>query len=236
MEPFAGAAGYSVHWEVPRVILLDKDPNIVGTWQYLIGVKASEIRSLPLITAEQTVDDLDVSPEAKMLIGWWCNKGTTAPSRRLSAWARDPKHADQFWGERVRERVARQVDRIREWQILERDFADAPVHHDATYFVDPPYAEAGKFYRHKFTDFARLAQWCQSMPARVIVCEGSKSADWLPFERHYRGKATTKATGSGAYSSEWIWLSQAKSACYECGNDDPAEGWFVCTDCLEKAA
>lgn len=94
VEPFAGAAGYSVHWEVPRVILLDTDPNIVGTWKYLIGVSAAEIRSLPLITAP----------------------------------------------------------------------------------------------------------------------------------------------GSGAYSSEWIWLSQAKSACYECGNDDPAEGWFVCSDCLERAA
>lgn len=236
VEPFAGAAGYSVRWGVRRAILLDRDPNIVGTWQYLIGVSGDEVRNLPLIRVGETVDDLDVIPEARMLIGWWCNKASTRPSKSLSAWARDPRHANQFWGERIRERLAVQVDLIREWTVTEGDYSDAPMLNDATYFVDPPYFEAGKFYRHKFTAFDDLGAWCRTLPGQVIVCEGSASATWLPFRPYYSGKATTKTIGASAYSAEYVWLSgSVGGACVECGNDDPCEGYNVCSDCLEES-
>lgn len=50
IEPFAGAAGYSLRYPDADVILNDLDPVVAGTWDYLIHVSADEIRSLPSTT------------------------------------------------------------------------------------------------------------------------------------------------------------------------------------------
>src|SRR5689334_5925034 len=47
VEPFAGAAGYSLRYPDRRVILVDAYPVIAGMWRYLIRVSADEIRRIP---------------------------------------------------------------------------------------------------------------------------------------------------------------------------------------------
>ena len=113
IEPFAGSAGFSVRHEAPRAVLCDVNPQVAEVWRYLIATPADEIRALPLLLPGQDVADLPLCQEARWLIGWNLSKGAESPRRTLSAWGRVPKYASQFWGERVRERIASQVDLIR---------------------------------------------------------------------------------------------------------------------------
>lgn len=186
IEPFAGAASYAVRYPDLAVKLFDRNPIIVGIWRYLIRTSAEEIRRLPLLSHEQTVDDLascGVPEEARWLIGFWLNKSQVSPARRASAWARTPQWAYQFWGPERRERVAAQVDRIRHWQVFELSYEQAP-NIAATWFIDPPYVgrpgAVYKRYGSDHIDFERLGAWCRSRIGQTIVCEHA-SATWLPF-------------------------------------------------------
>ena len=200
IEPFAGSAGYSLRYPDRRVILCERDPLIAALWRYLIAAKPEEIRTLPLIEPDQTVDDLDIIPEAKSLIGFWLNKGTAQPRRSPSAWFRSGIRPNSFWGQTVRERVARDVDKIKHWQIIEGDYINTPKL-AATWFIDPPYQSAGKHYKHnsKAIDYQQLSNWCRSLSGQVMVCENT-GADWLPFI-HLASIKSTKGQ-----SKEAIWL------------------------------
>ena len=80
VEPFAGAAGYSVRNYHPttRVVLNDLDERVAATWMYLTRVTSEEIMRLPLYDGTwETVEDLtDLCQEQRWLIGWHLNKGT----------------------------------------------------------------------------------------------------------------------------------------------------------------
>ena len=48
VEAFAGGGSYSVFHEPRRVTLVERDPVLVGVWDYLIKASAKEIRALPV--------------------------------------------------------------------------------------------------------------------------------------------------------------------------------------------
>mgnify|MGYP003674017172 FL=1 len=202
IEPFAGSAGYSLRYPDRRVILCERDPLIADLWRYLIAAKPEEIRALPLIQPDQTVDDFTLIPEAKSLIGFWLNKGTAQPRKRPAAWFRSGFQSYQFWGKEIRERVAVSVDKIKHWQIIEGDYTNAPSLIQASWFIDPPYQDAGKHYKHgsKLIDYQQLSDWCQSLTGQVMVCENT-GADWLPFT-HLGSMKSTKGK-----SKEALWLN-----------------------------
>lgn len=174
-EPFAGAAGYSLRYPEKRVILCEKNAQIRGMWEWLIRASRSEVLSLPLLEQGQTVDTLDAIPEAKTLIGFWCNKATTHPSKRLSAWSKH--YPKQFWGPEIRERVASQVGTIGHWKV----FSDyTKVDGWGTWFIDPPYQSQGHRYKEHDINYAELRDWCARRHGQLIVCEDS-AATWGPF-------------------------------------------------------
>jgi hypothetical protein len=203
VEPFAGSAGYAVRYPDRRVVLCDLDPVIVGVWNYLIRVSPAEVLAIPDVPANGTVDDLHVPQEARWLVGFWLNKANASPCRSPSAWRRSGLYSNSFWGPRVRETIAAQVECIRHWRIVECSYDACPVDGDATWFVDPPYRGAGKYYRKSDAgiDFAHLAGWCRSRTGRVIVCENA-GADWLPFAP----VGSTKTTRAGRRSAEAAWV------------------------------
>jgi hypothetical protein len=204
IEPFAGSAGYAVRWHGHHVILVEKDPAIAATWRYLLAVSPEEVRGLPDVKDDQTVDDLPVAAEARLLIGWWLNKGTTRPCRKPSAWMRSRVRPRSYWCQEIRDRIASQLDDIRHWQLIEGDYTAAP---DivATWFIDPPYQKAGKHYRcgSRELDYGELADWCRSRRGQVIVCE-TAGADWLPFEP-FRDIKASPAKHGGKVSREVVW-------------------------------
>lgn len=182
IEPFAGSAGYSLWHEPRRVHLYDVDPIIVGVWEYLINAGSREILSLPDLAQGQTVDDLAVPQEARWLIGFWINRGSSSPAKRASKWQERYAGGPQLvWGPRARTRIVESLPSIQHWTITQSSYADILTPEGATYFVDPPYMDKGRYYRYRHVDYAHLAEWVRRLPGRVIVCEQA-GAEWLPFE------------------------------------------------------
>jgi site-specific DNA-adenine methylase len=205
VEPFAGSAGYSLRYHPNRkVILCELDEVLAEMWCYLTRVPAKEILAIPDLDPDGSVDDLDVCPEAKALVGFWLNRGASSPRKSPSRWMRDGIRPGSFWGPRVRQTIASQLHAIRDWKIYNCSYADCPVTKKATWFIDPPYQAAGKHYRHgsEQIDYHELAKWCRSRPGQVIVCE-NEGATWLPF----RVLADVKTTRADKRSKEALWVS-----------------------------
>lgn len=211
VEPFAGAAGYSCRYYWKRIILVDRSPIIAGIWRYLINVSNREILSIPDIPDGGTVDDLPswVPQEARWLAGFWCNTATTRPGKTQSARARKygQDHSSwSGWGWRARGRISEQLAKIRHWEIIEGDYAEAPMN-AATWFVDPPYSNpAGKRYPHQPQSFLDLAEWCGNLPGLAIVCE-NRGASWLPF-RDLASIKSQEGKHGRQRSQEVIWTNR----------------------------
>jgi site-specific DNA-adenine methylase len=202
VEPFAGSAGYALRHAHLKVILCEIDPALAEIWRYLKRVTQREILALPDLPEDGSVDDLQITQEAKWLIGMWLNRGVSAPRKRASQWMRQGIRPGCFWGQKVRARIAAQVSKIRHWKIYNRSYTDCPVPSRATWFIDPPYQCAGRHYRFgtDLLDYAGLADWCKARSGQVIVCE-NEGASWLPF----RELASVKTTRSQQLSKEVYW-------------------------------
>ena len=180
VEPFAGGAGYATFYGVKQAVLIDKDPIIAGLWAYLMRVGAAEIMALPeMPEVGDSVDNYAIPQEAKWLIGFWLNRGSAQPKKARTAYSARTDRAQLNWGARAKERIASQLPGLAGWSIREGSYEAAPDV-EATWFVDPPYGDKGKFYRIGFDQFDSLSRWCLQRNGRLIACEGP-GAKWLPF-------------------------------------------------------
>lgn len=215
IEPFAGSAGYSLHYPARAVILIEKSHAIASIWRYLIGVDEGEILALPLLEPGQSVDSLKVPQEARWLIGMWVGSGLATPNKTMRQWIGSlPRHERACrWSAHVRARIADQLRAIRHWQVIEGDYSLAPDI-EATWFVDAPYESMGRHYPQSAQeiDFVALAQWCRDRRGQVMVCE-SAEARWLPF-RPLGAFKCNPAHGRKRFA-EGLWLNDfAGSALY----------------------
>lgn len=207
IEVFCGSAPYATLWYTCDILLIDKNPKVIGVWDFLIKAPVREVLNLPLLDKDEDLDQLSGIPEeAKWLIGYWLSKGAAHPPRRFSAWGRNPEFADQFWGEAIRKRIARQVPFIRHWKTRCADYVDSPDA-EADWFIDPPYRYRGGRHYQRFgshhIDFDALAAWCKGRKGHVIVCE-HEGADWLPFVPLVHA-ATTHGRNRSGISREVVW-------------------------------
>lgn len=204
IEPFAGSAGYSVRFADRKIILCDLDPVIASVWEYLIKVTPNEILAIPDVPLNGSVKDLNLIEEAEWLVGFWLNRGTSSPRKTPSKWMREGIRKGSFWGQRVRERIATQVGSIRHWKVYNCSYENLPITGPATWFIDPPYQTAGKYYVHgsKDIEFKELGGWCRNRTGQVIVCE-NKGADWLDFDE----LADVKTTRASIRSKEMVWIN-----------------------------
>ena len=209
IEPFAGSAGYSLRYPNHQIRLFDADPGICAVWRFLIGVTPEEIMRLPL--AFNHIDELNVCPEAKALVGFWLNKGSVQPGKSPSKWMRDYqlRQPGVYWGGRIRERIASQVESIRHWTISHASYEDIP-NQPATWFIDPPYEIAGKAYRFHNLDYPALGAWCRSRLGQIVACE-NEGAEWLPF-RSFKSVQALEGRRGGKRSEEAIWTNDERPA------------------------
>ena len=207
VEPFAGAAGYSMRHYEKNVVLNDLDPVIVGVWRYLIAAEPEDIMRLPVIGEFDHVDQIDAPQGARDLIGFCVNAGASAPRKVPSKWARSRPSGMEFWSVSRRARVAAQVPYIKHWVVKHGAYGHLDTGLEATWFVDPPYqGDAGSQYRHGSggIDFENLQDFVLSLKGQVIACEGAQSK-WLRFRHFHDAKATTK--GVARVSREFIWTN-----------------------------
>jgi site-specific DNA-adenine methylase len=205
IEPFAGSACYSLHHHTRDVVLVERDPVIAELWRYLLRVTPEEILALPDLEPGQSTDDLDVEPAARSLIRHFLGSGKNHGNKRRTNWW---EGGGVTWGSRARARVAKQLEAIRHWTIVEGDGPAQTIHGEATWHVDPPYAgRPGSHYRHgsKGIDYEQLGAWCRHLPGQVMVCE-QLGADWLPFERLGR------VNGQRGQSTEVVWYSDKRDS------------------------
>ena len=180
IEPFSGSAGYASFYDCPHVHLIDADPIIAGLWSYLISVTPTEIMALPdLPNVGDHVDDHALPQEAKWLIGFWLNRGSAQPKKSRTAYSARTDKAQLNWGVRAKERIASQLPLIAEWSVTHGTY-DAAPDVTATWYVDPPYGDKGRYYRVGFDQYDDLGDWCRGRRGLVIACEGPGAA-WLPF-------------------------------------------------------
>jgi 16S rRNA G966 N2-methylase RsmD len=208
IEPFAGAAGYSLkHYTATkvRIILVEKDPKVYGALSWLHAATPEEVRTLPLLKPDQTVDTLHICQEAKWLIGFWVNNGVASPCKQLSQWAKTITNPINFWSTKCRERLAITSDLIKPWTLIHGDYTEAPDL-EATWFIDPPYQRAGKHYSTNTIDYTTLAEWCRSRRGQVIVCENAGAA-WLPFTPLCNQVGARKAGNGRKSSTEVMWTN-----------------------------
>lgn len=208
IEPFAGAAGYSMHHllagHVDRVILVELDPRVAATWRRILASTPAELANTPIPPVGERTDDFLVMTAAA--------SNGVARSHGMKVGARQRVEARRML-HRMARQLAAVVGRV---EIIEGDYRDAPRLDEATYHVDPPYQPVrvrevstanpkGMGYRagcdSASLDYAEMGEWCRALPGQVIVCE-QEGADWLPFH-------LLRAHGDslGRSSSEVVWTS-----------------------------
>jgi hypothetical protein len=201
VEPFAGAAGYATFYGCPQVAIYDADPIIAGVWSYLVRVAPHEIMGLPdLPNVGDCVDDYDLPQEAKWLIGFWLNRGSAQPKKSRTAYSARTDRAQLNWSPRAKERIAAQLPLIGGWTVRNASYDTAPDVR-ATWFVDPPYGDKGKYYRVGFSDFEVLGSWCETRRGRLIVCERD-DATWLPFSPLGSFKSSLGRASEGLFTKD----------------------------------
>lgn len=191
IEPFAGAAGYSLLYPDKNVILYDTNPKVCAVWDYLIKASKEDILSLPDIEKGQKVTDFHLPKPQEYLIGFCINPGSTCPkvtASQRSAW------------NRYKLNIAEQVDKVKHWKIFNESY-ETISNQQATWYIDPPYQKAGKYYfGFNQIDFKKLGEWCKERLGQIIVCE-NEGADWLPF------RFLTEHRGSIKSNTEVIWTN-----------------------------
>lgn len=180
IEPFAGAAKYSLlHFE-KEVILIDKYPVIINIWLWLQSCSEKDILSLPRnLKYGDRLEDISFDCQAQkdfygFIIGCGAEKPRKSAIKRKTT--ERPNHINYNL-----QKVARNLYKIKHWKFICGDYADQP-NIKATWFVDPPYQYGGHSYvfSNKKINYPELSSWCIDRSGQLIVCENTK-ADWLPF-------------------------------------------------------
>lgn len=172
IEPFCGSARYALRYYDRAIILNDLDTLIYNVWIYLIAVDSDEIANLPEMQKGQNVDSFNLTKIQKELMSFMLGYGTNGKRKTYTGRAARDNEI-----RRCKNRILNQLENIRHFQIFNLDLPDV----EATWFIDPPYQNGGKYYRHHKINYAELAEWCKSRKGQVIVCE-NRSANWLPFK------------------------------------------------------
>ncbi len=213
VEPFAGGAGYSLWWGVDEAVLIDKFEKIVAVWEWLIAADPEDILALPMVDEGESVDDYGLQGARRWFVGWWLSSaGVASPVLRPSKFAQINKKTGawgSYWSPQLRAKIARDIPRLRRWAACVGDYRNAPDI-EATWFIDPPYQEAGRYYPRgsRGIDYADLAEFCRTRRGQVIVCE-NEGADWLPFQTFRSWSSGFDGAGNAKSTKEVIWTNDA---------------------------
>lgn len=199
IEPFAGAAQYSLRHFERDVLLVDKYPVIIRIWRYLQQCSKKDILSLPNLSAGTKLDDLEWDcPEQRELMGFMIGRASRFSRNTVSSWGR-------YHYISQREKIANDLFKIRHWKFRCCDYSEIE-NEEATWFIDPPYQFGGESYAmsSRKIDYKSLANWCKSRKGQVMVCENDKS-DWLPW------RVFGETNGVKGKTTEVIWTNDQQS-------------------------
>jgi site-specific DNA-adenine methylase len=185
IEPFAGAAKYSLKWWDRKIILIEKSKIICNIWDYLVHASVTDIEKLPhFFSPGDHLDNFTFAcKEEKDLMGFIVHYGGASPSGAASKVKFGPGRSGRNnMANFTLQKIAANLHKIRHWKIINADYR-AAEDIAATWFIDPPYKRGGDKYPHssKKIDYHLLARWCMQRKGQTIVCEND-GGDWLPFK------------------------------------------------------
>ncbi len=190
IEPFCGAAKYSLRYFNNDVVIIDKYKVIIDVWLYLQEASIKDIISLPDVEYGDDLRKYNLSEVEKNFIAFVSCGGISVPQYKIGKFG-------NFMNSKVK--ISKELFKIRHWTILHGDYNDLE-NKKATWFVDPPYQFGGHKYKesNKKLDFEKLSTWCKNRNGQVIVCENTK-AQWLDF------KPMVTMQGQMFQTTEAIW-------------------------------
>jgi D12 class N6 adenine-specific DNA methyltransferase len=188
IEPFAGSAAYSLYGErwKKQVFLYDIDEIIVGLWHYLIKVHETEIINLPNVEYRQSIDEFTLTQEQKWLMGFCINRGSSHPKKKVQKF--------QSWN-RKKIQIAENLYKIRHWKMELKSYLEIE-NKKATWFIDPPYQEGGKYYTKSKIDYSLYKNWLLGREGQIIGCDLT-TANYLDFKplRQFKGQLHSRMEG-----------------------------------------
>lgn len=200
IEPFAGAAKYSLRHFEKDVILVDKYDVIISIWKWLQQCSEKDILSLPskIKTGEKIRDYKLDCEEAYLFMGFIIAAGGQTPRNTVSP------NCERIRPNRIAERLkntASQLFKIRHWRFYNCDYAEIE-NRECTWFIDPPYQVGGHVYveSNKRINFKNLGDWCRSRLGQAIVCENTM-ADWMDFKPMKTFKGSTRKTTEAMWTN-----------------------------------
>ena len=174
IESFAGSAAYAMEYFEKKVILYEINHKIYSVWKYLQESSIKDILGLPILEKGQCLNNEEfnyLSDPEKWTIGLFLNPGSSVPKKSPGNFC--------DWDEKHRQLLSSELYKIKHWEIRNESYENAP-NIEATWFIDPPYMNAGKYYTNWKIDYASLGTWCKDRKGQTIVCENA-GATWLPF-------------------------------------------------------
>lgn len=199
IEPFAGTAQYSLHYWENDIFLYEKYDVVVKLWKWLQKCSKSDILNIRQLKYGESTSDFTWScEEEKNLVGFIIAGAPATPKNRATRWKTVVRPNTQNYKLNY---IAENLYKIKHWNIELKSF-DCVTNQVATWFIDPPYQDKGKYYKHgsKNIDFEFLSAWCQERFGQVIVCEDI-NATWLPFV------SLTSSRGNRYQHHEAVWIS-----------------------------
>jgi hypothetical protein len=175
IEPFAGAAYYSLRYFERAVVLIDKNPDIILMWRYLQNCSLKDLDALPLLNAGEKITEKDFDCYAQYrLMRFLIVQAAFGGNNTVSKWGAMRLQANI-------NRLKKHHFKIKHWKFIEGDYSLASDV-KATWFIDPPYTNGGHKYpmSNRKINFEDLSNWCRSRKGQQIVCENNK-ATWLNF-------------------------------------------------------
>ena len=202
IEPFAGTAQYALKYWEKEVLLVEKYDVIVKLWKWLQKCSKDDVLGIRQLKCGENVDDFKWNcEEEKWLIGFIISGAPSMPKKTATKWKTVIRPNTQNYKLKY---IASNLHKIKHWEIKMGSYVDIP-NQKASWFIDPPYIDVGKYYKHgsKDIDFVSLGEWCRTREGQVIVCEKT-GATWLPFEH------LTTSRGNLYQHQEAIWTNQEK--------------------------
>ena len=183
IEPFAGAASYSLLYYDKEIILNEADVRVYSIWKFLLSKDAYDIVNEFMPNSVKPGDTLRSIFKANTHQGF-LELMRTAISRGSGSWGFSTKVSKRgaiAW-KTVKDKLLYWIPKIRHWKIFYGDYTELP-NYNATWYIDPPYSSRqGRVYRIDCIDYGRLLLWVRSRSGFVIVCE-NVDAKWLDFKK-----------------------------------------------------
>ena len=134
VEPFAGAAKYSLKYFYKDITIIDKYDVIIKIWRWLQKANTNDIDRLPhSLTRNDDLRNINFLCEEEMLLMKFIIAAGEATGRNIPSIRVDKEKINKSL-----DNIKNNLFKIKHWNIV-HDSYDNIKNQESTWFIDPPY-------------------------------------------------------------------------------------------------